>query len=147
MRWRTRGGACGPWGGCPGAFGAGPRAGSGRGRTWGGSRRPARTGCSWGRPWPAATIRPPRCARSSECGELEGAGVNAECGVRSAEWQGGDREDHAQVSIPELVERAVDGRFGPYGGRYVPGTLMAALGELARAHEDAKTPPPFWGAP
>src|SRR5438034_3385249 len=31
------------------------------------------------------------------------------------------------VTIPNLVERAVDGRFGPYGGRYVPETLMAAL--------------------
>ena len=26
------------------------------------------------------------------------------------------------------------GRFGPYGGRYVPETLMAALEELERVH-------------
>jgi tryptophan synthase beta subunit len=30
------------------------------------------------------------------------------------------------------------GRFGPYGGRYVPETLMAALDELERAYEKAR---------
>ena len=30
------------------------------------------------------------------------------------------------------------GRFGPYGGRYVPETLMAALQELERVYEKAK---------
>src|SRR5436309_3256676 len=48
------------------------------------------------------------------------------------------------MSIPNLVERAVDGRFGPYGGRYVPETLMAALEELARVHDEAKRDPSFW---
>ena len=48
------------------------------------------------------------------------------------------------MSIPKLVERAVDGRFGPYGGRYVPETLMAALEELARVHDEAKRDPTFW---
>jgi tryptophan synthase beta chain len=46
--------------------------------------------------------------------------------------------------VPKLVERAVDGRFGPYGGRYVPETLMAALEELERVHEAAKRDPAFW---
>src|SRR5947207_7252232 len=36
------------------------------------------------------------------------------------------------------------GRFGPYGGRYVPETLMAALEELDRVHEEAKRDPSFW---
>src|SRR5437762_1677414 len=36
------------------------------------------------------------------------------------------------------------GRFGPYGGRYVPETLMAALEELDRVHEAAKRDPSFW---
>ena len=35
------------------------------------------------------------------------------------------------------------GRFGPYGGRYVPETLMAALQELEREYEKAKTDPSF----
>jgi tryptophan synthase beta chain len=34
--------------------------------------------------------------------------------------------------------KAVAGRFGPYGGRYVPETLMAALEELDREYEKAK---------
>jgi len=33
---------------------------------------------------------------------------------------------------------SVPGRFGPYGGRYVPETLMAALEELEREYEKAK---------
>ncbi len=48
------------------------------------------------------------------------------------------------MTIPKLVERAVDGRFGPYGGRYVPETLMAALEELERVYEAAKHDPDFW---
>ncbi len=35
------------------------------------------------------------------------------------------------------------GRFGPYGGRYVPETLMVPLFELERAYESAKTDPQF----
>ena len=33
---------------------------------------------------------------------------------------------------------AAHGRFGPYGGCYVPETLMAALEELERAYEKAR---------
>ncbi len=36
------------------------------------------------------------------------------------------------------------GRFGPYGGRYVPETLMAALDELERVYEAARSDPSFW---
>src|SRR5215471_4823174 len=35
------------------------------------------------------------------------------------------------------------GRFGVYGGRYVPETLMAALEELEREYEKAKKDPKF----
>jgi len=35
------------------------------------------------------------------------------------------------------------GRFGPYGGRYVPETLMVPLFELERAFEAAKSDPCF----
>ena len=38
---------------------------------------------------------------------------------------------------------AVPGRFGPYGGRYVPETLMAPLEELERAYEAAQADPAF----
>src|SRR6195256_739519 len=37
----------------------------------------------------------------------------------------------------------VTGRFGAYGGRYVPETLMAALDELERYYEKAKKDPKF----
>src|SRR2546425_1253306 len=36
------------------------------------------------------------------------------------------------------------GRFGPYGGRYVPETLMHALEELAGVYEAARNDPRFW---
>ncbi len=37
-----------------------------------------------------------------------------------------------------LKTKPVAGRFGPYGGRYVPETLMAALEELEREYEKAR---------
>ena len=36
------------------------------------------------------------------------------------------------------------GRFGPYGGRYVPETLIHALDELARVYDAARADPRFW---
>jgi len=44
-----------------------------------------------------------------------------------------------QLTIPA----SVPGRFGPYGGRYVPETLMVPLYELEHAYELAKTDPAF----
>src|SRR5260370_33146645 len=41
----------------------------------------------------------------------------------------------SQLTIPATVP----GRFGPYGGRYVPETLMVPLLELERAYEAAKS--------
>ena len=38
---------------------------------------------------------------------------------------------------------AVKGRFGAYGGRYVPETLMAALEELEQAYDEAEADPAF----
>jgi len=62
-----------------------------------------------------------------------------------------------KVKIPALSQRtregrgtqrvavpaSVPGRFGVYGGRYVPETLMAALEELEREYEKAKRDPKF----
>jgi len=45
----------------------------------------------------------------------------------------------SQLTIPA----AVPGRFGPYGGRYVPETLMVPLYELERAYELAKNDAAF----
>jgi tryptophan synthase beta chain len=48
------------------------------------------------------------------------------------------------VAVTLRAEGAVDGRFGIYGGRYVPETLMAALDELQRLYDAARTDPAFW---
>ena len=42
-----------------------------------------------------------------------------------------------------VIPAHVPGRFGPYGGRYVPETLMVPLFELERVYELAKTDPVF----
>lgn len=39
---------------------------------------------------------------------------------------------------------AAVGRFGPYGGRFVPETLVAALDELARVYDEVRADPSFW---
>ena len=44
-----------------------------------------------------------------------------------------------QLTVPA----SVPGRFGPYGGRYVPETLMVPLNELERAYELAKADSAF----
>ena len=35
------------------------------------------------------------------------------------------------------------GHFGPFGGRFVPETLVPALDELSRRYEEARTDPEF----
>ncbi|MGH7578730.1 MAG: tryptophan synthase subunit beta [Gemmatimonadales bacterium] len=42
------------------------------------------------------------------------------------------------------AERAAGGRFGPYGGRYVPETLVAALDDLTALYDAARTDSAFW---
>jgi tryptophan synthase beta chain len=50
----------------------------------------------------------------------------------------------ATASIPKHPKtKETPGRFGVYGGRYVPETLMAALEELELAYEKAKRDPQF----
>ncbi|HEU5359503.1 MAG TPA: tryptophan synthase subunit beta [Gemmatimonadales bacterium] len=46
------------------------------------------------------------------------------------------------ITLPP--ERAVAGRFGPYGGRYVPETLMPALEQLAALYDSVRSDPAFW---
>ncbi len=47
------------------------------------------------------------------------------------------------MSATTSLLTAVAGRFGAYGGRYVPETLMAALEELEHAYAQAKEDPAF----
>jgi tryptophan synthase beta chain len=48
------------------------------------------------------------------------------------------------ATLQQSPERAVAGRFGPYGGRYVPETLVAALDDLARLYDEVRSDPAFW---
>ena len=47
----------------------------------------------------------------------------------------------AAKRLARQTNNTTPGRFGPYGGRYVPETLMAALEELEREYERAKHDP------
>ncbi|MDX6662214.1 MAG: tryptophan synthase beta chain, partial [Solirubrobacterales bacterium] len=48
------------------------------------------------------------------------------------------------MSAPaDAAAAAVEERFGPYGGRYVPETLIAALDELTAAWSEARSDPGF----
>jgi len=49
----------------------------------------------------------------------------------------------ASVILPSIPSESRPGRFGVYGGRYVPETLMAALLELEREYEVAKADAAF----
>ena len=59
--------------------------------------------------------------------------------------QGAARMGHPRSSSSRNGSAAASepGRFGVYGGRYVPETLMAALDELEREYEKAKKDPQF----
>jgi tryptophan synthase beta chain len=47
------------------------------------------------------------------------------------------------MTLQTQIPASVPGRFGPYGGRYVPETLMVPLFELERAYEAASKDPKF----
>jgi len=49
----------------------------------------------------------------------------------------------ASVILPAIPSESRPGRFGIYGGRYVPETLMAALTELEREYDAAKADAAF----
>ena len=49
----------------------------------------------------------------------------------------------ASVILPAAPSESRPGRFGIYGGRYVPETLMAALVELEHEYDAAKADPAF----
>jgi tryptophan synthase beta chain len=53
------------------------------------------------------------------------------------------RTREGRGTLRVTVPRSEPGRFGVYGGRYVPETLMAALEELEREYEKAKRDPKF----
>ncbi len=48
------------------------------------------------------------------------------------------------MAIVHSAEQSVAGRFGRYGGRYVPETLVAALDDLTALYDIARQDPSFW---
>ncbi len=48
------------------------------------------------------------------------------------------------MPIVQSPEQIVAGRFGPYGGRYVPETLIAALDDLTTLYDTARNDAKFW---
>ncbi len=52
----------------------------------------------------------------------------------------------ATDALPPVSTHVPDtlGAYGPYGGKFVPETLMDALDKLAAAYEEAKADPAFW---
>src|SRR6266581_5692881 len=52
-------------------------------------------------------------------------------------------DNNLSMASQFTVPATVPGRFGPYGGRYVPETLMVPLLELERSYEVAKSDPEF----
>jgi tryptophan synthase beta chain len=48
------------------------------------------------------------------------------------------------ATAQQSPERAIAGRFGPYGGRYVPETLVAALDDLACLYDEVRGDAAFW---
>jgi tryptophan synthase beta chain len=51
--------------------------------------------------------------------------------------------ERKQMASSTAVQKETPGRFGVYGGRYVPETLVAALDELEQAYNEAKIDPAF----
>ncbi|MBK7596680.1 MAG: tryptophan synthase subunit beta [Gemmatimonadetes bacterium] len=49
-----------------------------------------------------------------------------------------------RVTLTLPPESSVAGRFGPYGGRYVPETLVAALDDLTALYDSVRHDPSFW---
>ena len=47
------------------------------------------------------------------------------------------------LTLPDFPLPDARGRFGPYGGRYVPETLIPALEEVEAAYREAKRDPAF----
>src|ERR1041385_2086544 len=91
--------------------------------------------------WNAECGMPRRVRAPGVCGRPDRRAINP-----------ASRTPHsAFVSVRKSEDRMASearprdaGRFGPYGGRYVPETLMAALEELDRVHEAAKRDSSFW---
>ncbi len=48
------------------------------------------------------------------------------------------------MTLAMPTESSLDGRFGRFGGRYVPETLMGAVADLAALYDSVRNDPSFW---
>ena len=111
----------------PGGRGAGPAP---RRRAW---------------PSPAGSRRRPSGGRGPRSARCRGCKFRGGIPPRHQ----GPRQDRALSgggawTQPLSAESSVAGRFGPYGGRYVPETLVAALDDLAALYDAVRVDPAFW---
>ena len=74
------------------------------------------------------------------------SGVEAEPGRKDHAAMAAFFEAAQAASVSRRMTHAVEERFGPYGGRYVPETLIAALDELTAAWAEAREDAGFSGA-
>ena len=62
--------------------------------------------------------------------------------MRRDDFEDAERSTALNTSIDYRAPDAL-GHFGPFGGRYVPETLIPAMDELAAAREAARHDPEF----
>ena len=79
------------------------------------------------------------CARGVEC-VARASRITTRAALRRR-GEGGEHEHHRRGLAVHHPPDA-RGRFGRFGGRFVPETVMAALDELEAARRDALTDPP-----
>src|SRR5229473_3105914 len=68
---------------------------------------------------------------------LDGSSLNSACKEVDS------RSHETPMSSISTAVPDAHGRFGPYGGRFVPETLMFALRQLTEQYEHAKEDPEF----
>src|SRR5271167_2751564 len=76
-------------------------------------------------------------ARQEGCGADARAGGGGATSKYCARSESSAEETTSMSAIAQMVPDA-RGRYGRYGGRYVPGTLVAPLEELERAYAAAR---------
>ena len=65
--------------------------------------------------------------------------MSTTAGSEAAEIHPAPQDHHDLQAAPDPL-----GRFGRYGGRFVPETLIDALNQLAAAYQQARSDPEFW---
>ena len=89
-----------------------------------------------------AAPRPPRDTRTRE--KLRAFFRGRRTGAARARGDRGHRRQRRRSGVSATADgRPVEHRFGPYGGQFVPETLMPALAELEQAWKEAREDPEY----